>query len=94
MTMKTGTSTDLRPFTRITRLEDKLKAVTTLKAEPQEEGSWELVVKLFYEQQPVGAISFTLRGYRLEEAEHMAAHIKDHPYLMREIDEFLWGDSD
>ncbi len=94
MTMKAGTSTGLLPFTRITRLEDKLKAVTILKSESQEDSNWELVVKLFYEQQPVGVISFTLRGYCLEEAEYMAGHIKDHPHLMREIDEFLWGESD
>ena len=51
-------------------------------------------VRLFYGGEPVGTTSFNLEGYTQKEAEMIAKDVKNNPFLMREIDEYLWGESD
>ena len=51
-------------------------------------------VKLFYDGEAAGTTSFTLQGYNQEEVENIAKNFKENAYLMKEIDEFLWGESD
>ncbi|WP_221797295.1 hypothetical protein [Oceanobacter mangrovi] len=77
----------------ITLLEGRLQAAVELRPTPLDE-QWLLLVKLVYDGDPAGTASFTLHGHTREEAEHVARHIADNDYLMKEIDEFLWGESD
>ena len=56
--------------------------------------SWRMLVRLYYDNEPAGTTSFNLQGYSREEAEHLARHLGENAFVMREIDEFLWGESD
>jgi hypothetical protein len=76
----------------ISQLEGPLKACIRLQL--QENSIWLMTVKLFYDGESVGSISFNLQGYTESEAEDVARNIKSNAMLMREIDEFLWGESD
>lgn len=78
----------------ITHLEDKLRATISLRQEVSNPLFWTLQVRLFYDGEAAGTTSFKLNGYTQAEAEHLARHLGEHPYLMREIDEYLWGESD
>ncbi|WP_018277213.1 hypothetical protein WKI13_14075 [Teredinibacter turnerae] len=81
-------------FNYITQLEGDLKACITLCSHEINAGYWNMRVQLFYENQPAGVASFNLHGYSQEEAESVAKNFNTNAYLMREIDEYLWGDSD
>lgn len=61
---------------------------------PVQEPSWLMLLDLFYDGDNTGQTSFNLHGYTLEEAQDVARNIADNPYMMKEIDEFLWGESD
>jgi len=76
----------------ITHLEGKLKAAVNLQ--PLAGSCWRLSIKLMYETHPAGNLSFTLNGYDAQEAWDLAKNIGSNPFLMREIDEHLWGESD
>ncbi len=77
----------------ISLLEGKLKAAIELRP-TADETTWLLLLRLDFDGEPAGTTSFNLHGYSREEAEQVAANISDNPYLMKEIDEFLWGESD
>ncbi|MYM62289.1 hypothetical protein GSF27_02855 [Pseudomaricurvus sp. HS19] len=79
-------------FFMITTLEGKLKAAVDL-SKPNDE-FWLLKIKLVYDGEPAGELSFNLNGYDHAEAEAVARNIHSNDYLMREIDEYLWGESD
>lgn len=81
-------------FSFITQLEGKLKAAVSLLPYEEDQSQWLLTVNLFYEDGPAGKTTFTLHGYNELEAQEIARNIKSNPYLMREIDEYLWGESD
>lgn len=76
----------------ITHLEGKLKAAVNLQLRAT--NSWTLSLKLMYEGCPAGTLSFHLDGYDEEEAYLVAKNISGNAFLMREIDEYLWGESD
>lgn len=78
----------------ITRLEGKLKAYLSLSALPPDVDAWQLEVRLFYDGGPAGATSFNLRGYSQEEAEAIAKGFRHNQFMMQEIDQLLWGESD
>lgn len=78
----------------ITQLERNLKAYLRLFADPRAGDAWRLEVQLFYNGEPAGTTSFNLHGYSQEEAEEIARNIRRNDYLMHEIDQFLWGESD
>ncbi|MEZ5529406.1 MAG: hypothetical protein R3E57_05685 [Porticoccaceae bacterium] len=78
----------------ITPLEGELKAAVTLLPHGEHKDCWLLEIALFHSGDPAGTTSFNLNGYSREEAEDIARNIKSNPFLMREIDEHLWGDSD
>lgn len=82
----------MEAFNLISQLEGRLKACISLN--PQEIDSWLMRVQLFYDGEPAGITSFNLQGYSAEEAEDIARNLKTNAFLMREIDEFLWGESD
>ena len=84
----------MEPFHLITQLEGSLKAAIMLVPDQQQETIWQLKVNLFYEDGPAGQTSFTLHGYDQAEAEEVARNLRSNAYLMREIDEYLWGESD
>lgn len=77
----------------ITPLEGELKAAVKLRPHQQPD-CWLLEVALFHSGDPAGSTRFTLNGYSREEAERLARNIKGNQFMMREIDEQLWGDSD
>lgn len=79
-------------FNLISQLEGCLKAHISLKQ--REPDSWLMSVELFYSGEPAGITSFNLNGYSKIEAEEIARNLKNNDFLMREIDEFLWGESD
>ena len=79
-------------FYMITTLEGKLKAAVDLSK--RNDDLWLLKVKLVYDGEPAGELSFNLNGYDHAEAEQVARNIHHNDYLMREIDEYLWGESD
>lgn len=78
----------------ITVLEGDLKAFVSLSKVNNDENDWLLKIRLFFEEEPVGFTSFNLNGYSQEEAERIARNIKKNEFMMKEIDEFLWGESD
>lgn len=84
----------MQPFNLLTPLERKLSAFLRLLPDPNQPHSWLLDVQLFYESRPAGRTRFNLHGYSQSEAEEIARNLKDNAYLMREIDEYLWGESD
>ncbi|MEM0912618.1 MAG: hypothetical protein AAGJ37_16715 [Pseudomonadota bacterium] len=51
-------------------------------------------IHLFYKGESAGMTSFTLNGYTEDEAEQVAKNISSHATLMKEIDDYLWGESD
>lgn len=56
--------------------------------------AWRLDIKLTYHGDPAGHTSFNLHGYSQQEAEQVARNIRSNAYIMKEIDEQLWGESD
>lgn len=80
------------PFTLICQLEGKLKAAVTLRNTAPEE--WILQLQMLYDGDAAGQLSFQLHGYSRSEAETIARTLKDNAFIMREIDEYLWGESD
>jgi hypothetical protein len=76
----------------IYQLEGPLKACISLRLQAVD--SWLMAVKLIYDGESVGTISFNLQGYTESEAEDIARNLKSNASLMREIDEYLWGESD
>ena len=88
------------PFHYISVLEGKLKAAISLDPillqGPDDTSNqvWRLSLTLFYDRDPAGKISFDLQGYSREEAEALAKNIPRSAFIMREIDEYLWGESD
>lgn len=78
----------------ITPLEGVLKAAVTLLPHSEHKSCWLLEITLFHRGDHAGTTSFNLNGYSREEAEDIARNIKSNPFLMREIDEHLRGDSD
>ncbi len=91
--------TGLQPFHFITQLEGNLKAVLQLQpvaigAQAGEHQHWRLDIDLFYDGNAAGKTSFNLHGYSYQEAQAVARNIRSNAYVMKEIDEFLWGESD
>ena len=89
----------LEPFHFIAQLEGNLKAMVQLRpvaiaAQDGEPSHWRLDIDLFYDGEKAGKTSFNLHGYSRQEAEAVARNIRSNAYLMKEIDEFLWGESD
>ena len=84
----------METFNLISHLEGKLKAFIKLVPDTLMDDSWRLEVDLFYDNEPVGMTSFNLHGYKQDEAREIAQNIKHNQFIMREIDEYLWGDSD
>lgn len=88
----------------ISLLEGRLQAAVELHPQTGQRGSgnaaatletdWLLKIRLMYDGTAAGVTSFTLHGHSAEEARNVARNIGSNPYLMREIDEFLWGESD
>ncbi len=78
----------------ITPLEGNLKAVVQLSPLPQPSDHWSLDVTLYYDGALAGKTGFILRGYSRQDAETIARTIKSNAFLMKEIDEYLWGESD
>ena len=81
-------------FNLISQLEDNLKAFIKLVRVQSLSSQWLLQIQLFYRGEAAGKTSFNLYGYSQQEAEEIARNIKDNSFLMKEIDEYLWGDSD
>lgn len=78
----------------ISHLEGDLRACISLDSHELNAGYWYMRVQLFYQDEPAGVTSFTLQGYSQEEAEAVARDLPNNAFLMREIDEYLWGESD
>lgn len=78
----------------ITQLEGKLKACLSLSAAPQGADAWNLEVRLFYDGAPAGTATFDLHGYSQSEAEAIVRDFRCNAFLMQEIDQLLWGESD
>lgn len=77
----------------IRHLEGNLQAVMELQ--PREQGKhWYLLVKLIYAGEAAGEISFNLHNYSEDEARDLVHNITDHGFIMREIDDLLFGDSE
>lgn len=77
----------------IRHLEGKLQAVMELQpADPVDH--WLLLLKLIYDGEPAGELSFNLHNYTEAEARDLAHNITQHGFIMREIDDLLFGDSE
>ncbi len=51
-----------------------------------------LKIRLFYDNDPVGMLPFSLHNYTEQECLELAQNIADNQFLLREIDEYLSGD--
>lgn len=78
----------------ITPLDAGLSASISLHDRELNAGYWVMRVRLFYDGKEAGKTSFNLHGYSKDEAEDLAKNFKSNPYLMKEVDELLWGESD
>lgn len=78
----------------ITHLEGDLKATATVVPLENFINEWRLELLLFYRGEPAGQTSFNLHGYTEEEAHDVVRNIRNNDFLLREIDEYLWGESD
>lgn len=78
----------------ICKLEGALNAAVELFNQTTDTSQWQLSIKLFHNNVPVGSTQFTLNGYSKTEAEDIAKNIRTNPFIMREIDEYLWGEMD
>ena len=81
-------------FNYISHLDGNLRACISLEDHIKNAGYWSMRVQLFYNDESVGSTSFNLQGYSQQEAEAIAKDLKNNAFLMREIDEYLWGESD
>ena len=77
----------------ITQLEGTLKAAIHLIPCNDDRTDWQMDIKLFYDGGPAGETSFNLQGYSEEEACDLVKNLSKNEYLMKEIDEYLWGES-
>ncbi|WP_276784381.1 hypothetical protein [Thalassolituus oleivorans] len=77
----------------IQRLEGQLMAAVELKPADGHD-TWLINIKLSYHGEPAGHTSFNLHGYSQMEAENVARNIRSNAFIMKEIDEQLWGESD
>ncbi len=84
----------MNEFNFISNLEGNLRACISLESHEKNAGYWIMRVQLFYQGEPAGVTSFNLQGYNQEEATDVAMNLNKNPFLMREIDEFLWGESE
>lgn len=76
----------------IAHLEGKLKAA--INVQPEADDCWKLSLRLVYDGHPAGTVSFNLNGYSAQEAQNIARNVSSNAFIMREIDEYLWGESD
>ncbi len=81
-------------FTMITLLEGKLKAAVSLDAYEHDRSQWLMKIKLFYDGLPAGETSFNLNGYTEQDAHELVKNLSKNDFIMKEIDEYLWGESD
>ena len=84
----------MQEFNFITQLEGTLKAVINLIPSNEDRTNWLMAIRLFYDGGPAGETSFTLEGYSEEEACELVKNLNKNEFLMKEIDEYLWGESD
>lgn len=75
-------------------LESGLKLIAHLRALDESGRCWVLDGEIFDTSVKVGSVSFTLSDYSLSEAETIARNIAKNPFMMRVIDEELWGEMD
>ena len=76
----------------ITQLDGNLRAATTLRDIGND--GWLLLIHLSYEGCPAGNLGFNLHNHSQTEADQVARNVAKNPFLMKEIDEYLWGESD
>lgn len=76
----------------ICQLEGTVRAAVELSQDETQQ--WQLLIRLFHDNVPVGTTHFTLHGYSEAEAQTVARNIRTSPFIMREIDETLWGEMD
>lgn len=81
-------------YNYIAPLDGGLLACITLLATDEQTSAWLMRVNLMYDGKPAGSKEFNLHGYSLDEAQTLARNLRQNAYLMQEIDEFLWGESD
>ena len=81
-------------FDFITPLDGGLLACVSLQEHAEQKDAWLMRIKLMYDGELAGTTEFNLQGYSQSEAEALARDLRKNDYLMREIDEFLWGESD
>lgn len=84
----------MQDFNYITHLDGDLRACVSLQKHLNSDESWRMNVQLFYQGEAVGNTSFDLHGHSETEAQQVATNIKNSAFVMREIDEYLWGESD
>ncbi|MFK4752972.1 MULTISPECIES: hypothetical protein [Oceanospirillaceae] len=88
-----GSNPEITSSHYLLQLEGKLRAIIELKP-TSESDNWLLFVHMSYDGDTAGTTSFNLYGYSRDEAETLAANLKDNAFLMKEIDDYLWGESD
>lgn len=81
-------------FNYIAPLDGGLLACISLHAQSGLTDTWLMRVNLLYDGEPAGTKEFNLQGYSLDEAENLARNLRQNAFLMQEIDEYLWGESD
>ncbi|WP_036233489.1 hypothetical protein [Marinobacterium litorale] len=73
-------------------VDSHLRVISELQLATQAHHVIRLRLKLFYDNEPAGILSFDLNGYSPAEAVSVARNIGANQYIMREIDEYLCGD--
>jgi hypothetical protein len=75
----------------INRIDHQLRIMSVLNT-GSVVGEYRLQLTLFYHNDNMGKLEFTLSGYSEPDVIKVAQNIKDEAFLMKEIDDFLCGE--
>ncbi len=73
-------------------IDGKLRVVSQLQLATRVGQAIQLRLSLFYDNDPMGVMSFDLHQYSPSEGVALARDIASNQFIMREIDEYLCGD--
>lgn len=76
----------------INNLDARLRVVARLQLATRFNQPMRLRLRLFYDNEPAGTLSFELNGYSPAEAVALARDVSASPIIMREIDDCLCAD--
>lgn len=81
----------MKNTTFINKIDRHLRVIVEVK-QRQVVGQHALSLIIYFQQENMGSLEFTLHGYSNEDIHALACNIKDNAFLMKEIDDYLCSD--